>query len=510
MKTHGNTETTETRISTRPNVRISAENFGPIVNGSIDLRPLTVLVGPSNTGKTYLATLIYALHKILPDFTLLPVMYQHLHRFVQDLGDSKSSTGDAYSWEVVLQDIVEKLETKGRRFMFADLPEPVRERWQTVLTDSEVLGESLATELGRCFGLQSVSELVRLSTNSNSAQLSLNVSEECQSLWNFDMKVSASGINTDGRLQDMVLFPDGGAVTNRWGYRRFRELIKKTVEEFFAELLYSATWNDRQGQTHYLPAARSGIMLSHRLISSSLVANATRAGLDPFPEIPTFSGVVADFLQQLILHEEGRATDDLMKDLADALEREVLDGQIRVNRALAGGIPDFVYQPRKTEENIRLTRASSMVTELAPVVLLLRNAIARGDMLIIDEPEAHLHPEMQVEFTRFLASVVRSGVRIVMTTHSEWVLEELANLVQASKLTKTQRKEINGSDIALNENEVGAWLFQPKKRPKGSVVEEIPLNRESGTFAAGYDKVAVDVYNRWTEISSRTDEDESK
>ena len=80
----------------------------------------------------------------------------------------------------------------------------------------------------------------------------------------------------------------------------------------------------------------------------------------------------------------------------------------------------------------------------------LRNAIARGDMLIIDEPEAHLHPEMQVEFTRFLASVVRSGVRIVMTTHSEWVLEELANLVQASKLTKTQRKEINGSDIALN------------------------------------------------------------
>ena len=367
----------------------------------------------------------------------------------------------------------------------------MRERWQIVLNDSELLGEDLKIELQRCFGLQSVSELVRLSRSSDSTKLSLNVSEKCQSLWNFDMKVSASGITTDGRLQDMVLFPDGGAVPNRWGYRKFRELVKKTVEEFFAELLYSATWNDRQGQTHYLPAARSGIMLSHRLISSSLVANATRAGLDPFPEIPTFSGVVADFLQQLILYEEERTSDDLMKDFADVLEREVLDGQIRVNRASAGGYPDFVYQPRKTEENIRLTRASSMMTELAPVVLLLRNAIARGDMLIIDEPEAHLHPEMQVEFTRFLASVVRSGVRIVMTTHSEWVLEELANLVQASKLTKTQRKEINGSDIALNENEVGAWLFQPKKRPKGSVVEEIPLNRESGTFAAGYDKVAV-------------------
>ena len=510
MKTHGNTETTETQISTLPNVRISAENFGPIVNGSIDLRPLTVFVGPSNTGKTYLATLIYALHKILPDFSLLPVMYQHLYRFVQDLGNSKTATAVAYPWEAALQDVVEKLETKGRRFMFTDLPEPVRERWQIVLNDSELLGEDLKIELQRCFGLQSVSELVRLSRSSDSAKLSLNVSEECQPFWNCDMKVSASGITTDGRLQDMVLFPDGGAVPNRWGYRRFRELIKKTVEEFFAELLYSATWNDRQGQTHYLPAARSGIMLSHRLISSSLVANATRAGLDPFPEIPTFSGVVADFLQQLILHEEGRATDDLMKDLADALEREVLDGQIRVNRASAGGYPDFVYQPQKTKEIIRLARASSMVTELAPVVLLLRNVIARGDMLIIDEPEAHLHPEMQVELVRILAAAVRSGVRIIMTTHSEWVLEELANLVQASELTKTQRKEINGSDIALNPGDVGAWLFQPKKRPKGSVVKEIPLNRESGTFAAGYDKVAADVYNRWVEISSRADEDESK
>ena len=67
MKANGNTESTKTRVSTLPNVRISAENFGPIVNGSVDLRPLTVFVGPSNTGKTYLATLVYALHRILPD-----------------------------------------------------------------------------------------------------------------------------------------------------------------------------------------------------------------------------------------------------------------------------------------------------------------------------------------------------------------------------------------------------------------------------------------------------------
>ena len=101
-------------MKTSDALEIEVANFGPIVEANVDLRPLTVFVGPSNTGKTYLATLIYALHKILPDFSLLPVMYQHLHRFVQDLGDTKTSTGDAYSWEVILQDIVEKLETNGR------------------------------------------------------------------------------------------------------------------------------------------------------------------------------------------------------------------------------------------------------------------------------------------------------------------------------------------------------------------------------------------------------------
>ena len=42
--------------------------------------------------------------------------------------------------------------------------------------------------------------------------------------------------------------------------------------------------------------------------------------------------------------------------------------------------------------------------------------------LIIEEPESHLHPKMQVEFIRQLAAVVHSGIRVMLTTHSEWVL----------------------------------------------------------------------------------------
>ena len=45
------------------NLQLKVTNFGPIVKAEIDLRPLTVFVGPSNTGKSYLAMLIYVLHR---------------------------------------------------------------------------------------------------------------------------------------------------------------------------------------------------------------------------------------------------------------------------------------------------------------------------------------------------------------------------------------------------------------------------------------------------------------
>ena len=34
------------------NLKLNVTNFGPIVEAEIDLRPLTVFVGPSNTGKS--------------------------------------------------------------------------------------------------------------------------------------------------------------------------------------------------------------------------------------------------------------------------------------------------------------------------------------------------------------------------------------------------------------------------------------------------------------------------
>ena len=47
------------------------------------------------------------------------------------------------------------------------------------------------------------------------------------------------------------------------------------------------------------------------------------------------------------------------------------------------------------------------------------------------------------------------------------------------------------------------WLFEPKQKPKGSVVKEIPFDEDFGGFRSGFDEVAIGTYNDYAEISNR-------
>ena len=166
--------------------------------------------------------------------------------------------------------------------------------------------------------------------------------------------------------------------------------------------------------------------------------------------------------------------------------------------------PHFTYQPKGWKDSLPLMNTSSMVSELAPVVLVSPPCrSARRNVLIIEEPESHLHPAMQVEFTRQIAALVHAGIRVIVTTHSDWVLETLANLVRLSELPKAQRKGIEGADLVLRPDQVGAWLFKSKKSPKGSVVEEIRFDPDAGGLESDYSDVAEQLYNEWATIGNR-------
>ena len=471
-----------------PKVEIAVNNFGPIAEANIDLRPLTVFVGPSNTGKTYFATLVYALHGAFNGLSHSSILSPLVKSgTVMDIL-SELLTGLTTPKEEI-REILNKLKMRERPFKLSDLPEEIRQKLGIITKGKDFFREDLNDELKNCFDVNSISELMRLTgEQDNKLKVLLKTGGSIQAYWNISMRVSEAEINLDNFLtsldsptyDDVILLPKGWSASGELLVDDNRVLIR----DFSYPLAQSR---------YYLPAARSGIMQSHRIIASSLVKRTTRVGLERFPEVPTMSGVVANFMERIILYEESKVSNGEMKHLAEILETEVLAGQVRVKPS-ASGYPDFRYLPQGTNEEIRLTQSSSMVSELAPLVLYLRGLVQPGDTLIIEEPEAHLHPGAQADMAVILARLVRAGVRVIITTHSDWLLQEISNLTLEGLL----EDETDQPPSWLLPEEVGVWHFQ-----KDEPVKEIPFKPREGISPEDYEDVAEGLYNRSVNLQQR-------
>lgn len=220
---------------------------------------------------------------------------------------------------------------------------------------------------------------------------------------------------------------------------------------------------------------------------------------------PALSGVLTDFVEQLLELSDlpFAKSRERNRCLADLLEREILHGTIEVEKSVVD-YPTFSFRLQGWKTNLPLLNTSSMVTELAPVVLYLRHLVRREHILIIEEPEAHLHPAAQAEFTKLLTRAVRSGVRVIMTTHSEWILEQISNLVELSRLPADARESWDGiGDLFLHPEQVGVWLFEARPSKEGTQVKNIPFECAGGFEQTGFEQVADSLYYEWTEISDR-------
>ena len=501
--------------SRKGNYRLDVSNFGPIVQASVELRPLTVFIGPSNTGKSYLAILIYALHRCLGGLTLTDG-----GQFSQRLGWRIDPTelGSAPTEKEVRRSLhgwLLKALAAGKGSLPA-LPSEVVSYMRSSLEQVKSLGRDLEREINRCFGVDKSAELVRRYGSATASQIGFGVSQTGAGKACYQLEFGKGDRRFSGRISDTepleIGFPGSLDERNEW-LRRFTTLgvVKSQDLEFLVESLTQMYFRSLLGplyrSAYYLPADRTGVMHSHQVVVSMLIQRATTAGLRRSLDVPMLSGVLADFLEQLVETSSGRVRSGhrTVRELARYLEKNILMGDVRVDRSVTG-YPSFTYRPRDWKKDLPLMRASSMVSELAPVVLYLRHVVRSGDLVIIEEPESHLHPAMQAAFTRELARAVRAGVCILMTTHSEWLLEQIGNLVGLSALPENKRTGFVKEDFSLSPDAVGVWLFKKSNRPKGSRVKEVTLDSETGLYPSGFEEVSETLYNESAAVFNRLQE----
>ena len=95
------------------------------------------------------------------------------------------------------------------------------------------------------------------------------------------------------------------------------------------------------------------------------------------------------------------------------------------------------------------------LTQVFPIVVAAL-AASRDDLLLIENPEVHLHPAGQAAMGGFLAEVAAAGVQVMLETHSDHVLNGIRRAVR------------NGT---LAPNETALHFFRPRQQ---SDREEIP------------------------------------
>ncbi|WP_425154437.1 AAA family ATPase [Candidatus Palauibacter sp.] len=277
------------------------------------------------------------------------------------------------------------------------------------------------------------------------------------------------------------------------------------LQTVLADLAQPSTVGPIARPAHYLPAGRSGSVEVQHLFVGSLLHRATRTRQKTKPVDP-LSGVLQDYIEASSFGLPPAPSDwEEGNKLATQIERNLIEGSVRVEHA-ENGAPSVRFRPIDWDVDLPLARASSMVTEMIPVVLYLRHHVQPGSTLIIEEPEAHMHPAMQVRMTAELARIVAAGVRVIVTAHSDWILSALANICRMADLPRNERSDIEAGDVTLPAGQAGVWEFLPNGTG-GTQTREIVLDSDSGMYDAGYPRVADTLYDDWATISSRLQED---
>ena len=187
-----------------------------------------------------------------------------------------------------------------------------------------------------------------------------------------------------------------------------------------------------------------------------------------------------------------------MEEVVDFLETNVLRGEIEIERDGEVTYPEISYAPVSGQPGMGkfpFHKTSSMVSELAPVILFLKYLVRPGDLLVLEEPESHLHPASQRQMARGMARLVNAGVRVIITTHSDYFVGQINNLLKLSRASKRKRAN-EGYDAVdcLKPEDVSAYHFRLDDKSGGSRIEELPILPDFGIDEQEFATVSEALY----------------
>ena len=142
-----------------------------------------------------------------------------------------------------------------------------------------------------------------------------------------------------------------------------------------------------------------------------------------------------------------------------------------------------VFLQFESGEKIPVSAAASSVMELMPFLLMLQNGkIRQYNSLLFEEPEAHVHPKKQFLLMDMLARCCNKGMLIQMTTHSDYLLGRMNQLLVLGKIREKSMEAFEifckehqfNKNLYLHTEQIGGYYF--KRENDRVVIEEQDLS----------------------------------
>ncbi len=442
-------------------------NIGPIENAELELGDLTVIAGRNNTGKTYLVYTLYGFLTMWANWPGPPT------RPSRARAPAEPPLAPQYP---VFEQITEHIAEAGQAQLPVSPDALNRERNEAI------------DALTQRFSRDSLAEVFssppeKFENASIGAKLGTEFPWDVQLFDTSAESEDTPAIRYDGMNLSVIAHQPGG--------KRIHALIlrRRLWRQYLRFLL-----PDLPSDPFVLSAERFGISLFYRELDfkkSQLVDLLQKYG-DRESKNPGFPfHLVDETVSRYALPikdniDYTRSIPDLRKQKSEVYDdrffndiRKLMNGYYATSsdtiefRSAARGDRRFA---------IPLHLASSSARGLSDLYFFLRHVARKNHLLIIDEPESHLDTVNQILLARLLARLVQAGLKILLTTHSDYIIKELNNLIMLSCSFDNKAKAVRRFGYEKND-------YIPPERIRAYIAQQ------NGLTKCEIDKFGIDMPN---------------
>lgn len=208
---------------------------------------------------------------------------------------------------------------------------------------------------------------------------------------------------------------------------------------------------------------------NYQMLDSTFVLPPSRGPILTEQIIPT-TGMYLEFLNDMTGLNRIKPRPDTASEIVLKLFRTILEGEVNKEETT------YIYTAN--DASMPVSAAAASIREIAPLQILAKKQDVSRCAILVEEPEAHLHPLKQRMMADIIGALSHNGAIMQITTHSDYFLRRLNELIMFAKAKKTTddpdklrtlSEKVNiVEDMSIDESIIGAYLLR-KQADKTSI-----------------------------------------